>query len=74
MKGRKLGTTHSGIVLPVSKKNSHFRLSSIPCPTCGSELRKIIDTRNSTAGPYIRRRIACPNGHRYGTVEKVILE
>jgi hypothetical protein len=43
---------------------------SMPCPTCGSKESTTLDSRPTSDS--IRRRRACPNGHRYTTYERTV--
>lgn len=39
------------------------------CPQCGDSRRRTIDTRADTFDNIVRRTRACPNGHKFVTVE-----
>lgn len=43
----------------------------VPCPLCGTQDAKVIDSRCLASMPEVRRRRACVCGFRYTTYERV---
>ncbi len=46
------------------------RVSTLRCPRCDGEAKRVLDSRKIGIG--VRRRRECVNGHRYTTHEQIV--